>query len=207
MGTRGAIGFKVCGKYKITYNHFDSYPDGLGEEVVKFVEDVRSKGDIGKFRKNAEKVRLVTDDTPPTQEDIEKYEKLGLLNENVSNQTKKEWYCLLREAQGANTLELVRGGKLGHMIDNFKFLEDSLFCEYAYIVNLDDNRLEFYEGFNTAGIDKDSPLPFKDESKYEAERGGGSRYFPVRFKGSVPLDKPIPKDWQERFYPHKDEDE
>ena len=39
MGTRGFVGFKQKGIIKGWYNHFDSYPSGLGEEVVeKFCE-------------------------------------------------------------------------------------------------------------------------------------------------------------------------
>ena len=36
MGTRGALGFKINGEYKVTYNHFDSYMEGLGKEVISF---------------------------------------------------------------------------------------------------------------------------------------------------------------------------
>lgn len=30
MGTRGALGFIKAGEHKVTYNHYDSYPEGLG---------------------------------------------------------------------------------------------------------------------------------------------------------------------------------
>ena len=39
MGTRGVFGFHKNGVDKITYNHYDSYPTGLGEEVVKFLKN------------------------------------------------------------------------------------------------------------------------------------------------------------------------
>ena len=38
MGTRGAIGWSKGGVTKVTYNHFDSYPDGLGLDVVKYLK-------------------------------------------------------------------------------------------------------------------------------------------------------------------------
>ena len=40
MGTRGAYGFKSQNKIKVIYNHFDSYPSGLGEDVVNFIQRV-----------------------------------------------------------------------------------------------------------------------------------------------------------------------
>ena len=36
MSTRGAYGFYKNGVDKITYNHYDSYFSGLGEEIVNF---------------------------------------------------------------------------------------------------------------------------------------------------------------------------
>lgn len=37
MGTRGAYGFRVNNQDKIGYNHSDSYPGGLGEDVINYV--------------------------------------------------------------------------------------------------------------------------------------------------------------------------
>ena len=37
MGTRGLWGFRKDGKDKLTYNHFDSYPDCLGHTIVEFL--------------------------------------------------------------------------------------------------------------------------------------------------------------------------
>ena len=39
MGTRGLYGFRKNGKDKITYNHWDSYPEGLGQNVLNFVKE------------------------------------------------------------------------------------------------------------------------------------------------------------------------
>ena len=36
MGTRGILGFRKNGLDKLAYNHFDSYPEELGANVVKF---------------------------------------------------------------------------------------------------------------------------------------------------------------------------
>jgi len=37
MGTRGSFGFRIKTKDKLAYNHFDSYPDGLGASVCDFM--------------------------------------------------------------------------------------------------------------------------------------------------------------------------
>jgi len=37
MGTRGLLGFIINGARRGSYNHWDSYPQGLGNAIVKFI--------------------------------------------------------------------------------------------------------------------------------------------------------------------------
>jgi hypothetical protein len=87
---------------------------------------------------------MVDEDNNPTDEQIRECNQYADLN--VSNKDIKNWYCLLRKTQG--DLECYKNG-LRYMIDNKNFIKDSLFCEWGYIINLDDNILEVYEGFQT----------------------------------------------------------
>lgn len=147
MGTRGAYGFRVDGKDYISYNHFDSYPSGLGVDILAQAKSlIARKGGIEALKKQVRKIRLVTNATPPTPEDIKRCEPFTDLS--VSERSTSDWYCLLRKAQGRLDA-LVR---CGVMMDSSAFLTDSLFCEYAYIINLDDGTLEFYMGFNEGSL-------------------------------------------------------
>ena len=143
MGTRGAVGFRLNGKDYITYNHWDSYPSGLGLAVIKDIKKIGLKGmpDLPNYIGNIE---LVKGNSTPTPEQIKNTEPWH--NLTVSEQSYSDWYCLIRDAQG--TLLPYMTGKLRYMVDSHDFLFDSLFCEYAYIINLDDLTLEFYRGFN-----------------------------------------------------------
>ena len=38
MGTRGLLGFIIKGKKKGSYNHWDSYPSGLGMEIITWLK-------------------------------------------------------------------------------------------------------------------------------------------------------------------------
>ena len=69
---------------------------------------------------------------------------------SVASQSVEDWYCLLRNAQG--NPDVYKNG-LKYMIDNQDFIYDSLFCEYAYIINLSTNCLEFWLGFQTKPCD------------------------------------------------------
>lgn len=140
MGTRGAIGFRIDGQDKVTYNHFDSYPNGLGCTVI---ETVRTWGDDD-LGGAARRVIMVDADSKPSPLEMSRY--FPLANLGVSTGSVTEWYCLLREIQGE--LAPYIDGTVDHMIDSRGFLGDSLFCEWAYIVNMDERTVEVYQGFN-----------------------------------------------------------
>lgn len=139
MGTRGAFGFRINNEDKVTYNNFDSYPGGLGDEVVTFIKN----NAISVLEAAANNIKLVPAKSMPTGEQIEKYKHYA--DTDVSTGSLYEWYVLLRNVQG-NLQAYV--DDLDYMIDKREFLKDSLFCEYAYIINLDTKKLEFYKGFN-----------------------------------------------------------
>lgn len=170
MNTRGAVGFRINGQDKVTYNHSDSYPSYLGAKVAEFI---RKTSDAELFH-IAERIRLVSDETPPTPEEMVKYSVYG--DEEVGNQTLNEWYCLLRETQG--DLTPYRDDGLDVMIDSSSFLLDSLFCEYAYIINVDTNELEFYTGYNKR----------KGKGRYGAEKDENG-YYGVRLMESIPFNR------------------
>jgi hypothetical protein len=198
MGTRGAYGVKVDGQYKVTYNHFDSYPSKLGKDIVKFCNKVTEDDSWDEFIEKMRSVKLVDEHKVPSKKLQKKYAHYADLN--VGEQKIDDWYCLLRNLQNGEILRAILNGDIEHMIDSFEFLKDSLFCEYVYIINLDEMKLEFYEGYNKRP-QKNNPLPF-EQVPLPREYKGAEDYYPVRFLGSVPLNK-IPKNWMKKFYPEE----
>ena len=179
MGTRGAFGFRFETRDKVTYNHFDSYPSGLGNQVADFLKGFSDAEEIKKIFKN---IVLVDMDSKPTKEQKAKAKELDLVDLTVSSQSEDEWYCLLRKAQF--DIESYKEG-LPFMIDSHKFLGDSLFCEWAYIINLDICSLEIYRGFN------------KDQNacgRYASLNPDQGEYFGVVLHETIPLDQFFGKD-------------
>ena len=177
MGTRGAFGFIKNGVEKVTYNHFDSYPDGLGQSILADLAGVN----IEKLNEAFDRIELVSNDKEPTAEQIE--ECRDLADKSVSTQRLSEWYVLLRKAQGCIGVYWAKN-PLPYMINGKDFLQDSLFCEFAYIVNLDTNQLEFYRGFNEkpGGAGRYAGL------KREREQGSPvPTYYGVVLKLEIPL--------------------
>jgi len=147
MGTRGALGFYRDGEHKVTYNHFDSYPEGLGNDILEFIKG--HSGDyhnlIRKLNKIFDRIKMVSEGSMPTPEQIKICRKYADLD--VSKESLQTWYSLLRKAQG----DLNAYADVGFMINNYEFLYDGLFCEWAYIINLDTNVLEVYNSFGSKG--------------------------------------------------------
>lgn len=139
MSTRGVVGFRHKRKDLLAYNHSDSYPSYLGNKVVHDLHDLLQKG-LKPLIRQVEALTIVTEETPrpdeKTQRRLRKYGNFGVGNPD------KYWYRALRETQGDIKAIL----KSGYLLDDNNFILDSLFCEWGYIVNLDDETLEIYKG-------------------------------------------------------------
>lgn len=163
MGTHGAFGVYVNGETKVSYNHFDSYPSELGSTMIDHIKKILKTEGLEEFKKKAIKLRLVNSDDTPTPKDLEIFRANADLS--VSTKSTDEWYCLLRNYQG----DLIQTLCNEVMIDNKSFLGDSLFCEYAYIANLDEEVLEFYKGFQETRPEKSRYADLSDDnSDYHA---------------------------------------
>ncbi len=187
MSTRGLFGVVIDGEVKAAYNHSDSYPSWLGKRMVEQVTDMLDRWGIEDMRKHARNLVLVDESTAPTADQIETLK--GFSNLGVGNQTDDDWYCLLRELQGDLTDTLT----VGYMIDGNDFAKDGLFCEWGYLVNLDDGVLEVYKGFRQD--------PHTD-GRF-ADLDGSSGYAPIALIATYPFDD-LPKDIE--FLEGEDED-
>lgn len=151
MGTRGFVGFAVGGELKIAYNHWDSYPSGLGLDVLRWLRGeltAEKDGIVGAWRTQIEALTTVPDRGPT---DEERTRLIEFRDDNVGgplNDPRDEWYKLLRHTQGKPGAIL----KSGFYEDAGDFARNSLFCEYGYLVDLDNERLETYEGFQTGPV-------------------------------------------------------
>lgn len=171
MGTRGSFGVHVDGETKATYNHYDSYPSCLGEAIASQMVNLLKDMGVNKLKEQARNLRMVDPDSTPTDEDKEFLKAYTDLS--VSEQSDDDWYCVTRDLQG-HLDEIIR---LGVMLEGgTSFLNDSLFCEWAYIVNLDTMKLEVYKGFQTEPHEQGR---YGAANKEGRKAGGGSTYYPV----------------------------
>lgn len=158
MGTRGAVGFRHKEKDHVTYNHFDSYPNGVGAQVLKQLSrfNLKNADELNLIRNKISEIKLINDEHlfDEKEQDIIllEIEALGFVHndhdpEHFGN-GKVDAYFLLNPLQGSIISYIDKNHSIPYMIESSDFLTDSLFCEWAYIINLDENVIEFYRGFN-----------------------------------------------------------
>lgn len=144
MSTRGYFGIKKKGELKGAYNHWDSYPSGLGVDLARTITKIDKDERLEVLSDTFDYIELINENTEPTKEQIELCQKANVVNLNVGNRSLDDWYCLLRETQG--DLQIYIDKIIPYMVNGNDFLEDTLFCEYAYIIDLDDNEFRVYSG-------------------------------------------------------------
>lgn len=173
MSTRGAYGFRLNNKDYVSYNHCDSYPSCLGEEILKQAKKLLTDG-IDKLKKSITGIRLVNDDgkSKPSKTDIQNLKQYANLSVGLKN---NDWYCLTRGLQG----NLINNVKSGYMVDSSHFLINSLFCEWAYIINLDERVFEIFRGF----------ILKKGAGRYDSIRSDDKDHYGVKLIVTFPLDK------------------
>ena len=181
MGTRGAIGFRQDGELKVCYNHYDSYPNGLGDQFLEFVKIHCSTPEVlASLKEHVKMIQLVEEDIPPTEEQFEDLRRYY----NGSVGDGEGWYSLLRGVQGVIGLYEIANGCLHFMIDAKGFLRNSLFCEYAYIIDLDKDTANFYKGFNKNEPKTEFGITSGLDSSVGKKTDG---YYPVRTVAAIPF--------------------
>lgn len=133
------MAFAVEDEIKGMYNHWDSYPSGLGYEICKWIE---GGADIASAIEKFKALEKVDSDVPPTED-----QKLALMryaDPGVSTKSFDDWYVLLRDTQGNPQATLDAG-----------FYEDGFVYgveEYGYLIDLTGEKLEIYSSWYGDGM-------------------------------------------------------
>lgn len=202
MSTRGAFGIKVDGLYKIAYNHSDSYLAGLGRDTAEQWLELRDRYGASTLREMGRKLRLVTTSymIKPAALALARAEWQQI----VDTTSKDDW----RYKPAADCLDLGKSTthwrvalniedkltfafETGYIADNFEFMAESLFCEWAYVVDLDAELYEIYRGFSKAPHRQG---PFAGVPLKKKEWASGEAYQPVRQIARLPI-AALEDDW------------
>ncbi len=172
MGTRHLIAVFIDGTHKVAqYGQWDGYPEATGKGILDFLQ----RSNLETFKERVRKCHFLT-----TEEMKATYTQLGISGDSEwigmdeADRHSKKFPELSRDT-GDEILDLILESPEGlGLQDSLSFAADSLFCEWAYVVDFDLGSFEAYKGFNQ------TPLFGNERFNHLAKEG--SEYQPVRLQ-------------------------
>ncbi|KAI1913682.1 hypothetical protein LOZ61_002568 [Ophidiomyces ophidiicola] len=192
MGTRSLICVWYKGRFVIAqYTQFDGYPEGQGGHILRFL---LAAGNVDRLKAGLEHVKVISDkelrqiqekvqqdsrakknagDQATTYDRMSGESEMDRLFPSLSRLTGGGILAVVAEATAEKTIPILM---------DLRFANDSLFCEWAYCVDLDAGVFEVFGG----GCSKES----SGSTRFQ-DVGGPEEPVPTFIK-SFPLDK-LPK--------------
>lgn len=183
MGTRNLTMVIQDHETKIAnYGQWDGYPEGQGLTILSFLNE---KENIEKLKALLPKIRFENEQDIKEKEEFSKSigAKEGWVNIPQSELYDQKYPLDSRNLGGAILEKLLEHQNKAEivLVDSEKFAADSLFCEWAYVVDLDNNTLEVYRGFN------ESRLTSKD--RFYNLHKVHQQFYPIKILKTFSLDK------------------
>lgn len=190
MGTRHMIAVVSDDKYRVAqYGQWDGYPSGQGVGVLGFLASDK----LESLKRNALKCSFITDD-----------EYKDLVKDYTNADADKFFgkYPQFSRDTGSNILNLVADADDGLKLrDDYRFAADSLFCEWAYVIDLDKNTFEIYKGFNQTPLEAHERF-FGMVCERYSNRKSSDVYHPVKLQKVFSLlDLPTIEEFLEELEP------
>lgn len=179
MGTRHLIAVQLDGEYKVAqYGQWDGYLEFQGKRVLNFLREM----DRPKFETALRKCSFMSE-----QDFIELDKEIETKRQQNPSYDWMQEYPFLSRDVSYEILKLVQKSEGLKLRNSISFAADSLFCEYAYVIDLDKNTFEIYGGFNK------EPLPEGERFKDAVSNDASDDYYPVRKVAEYSLDE-LPSD-------------
>jgi len=171
------------GEYRIAkYGQWDGYRSGLGTAILNFLQTEFNRG---KFIAGLQKFPLLTKaKINQFWTDAGANMATGMATFEAADKFQKAHPELSRDPSGADILRLIQEGKCEWSNPEVNFAADSLFCEWAYVIDLDKNTFEIYEGFNKTPLDSTERFAFLPQEQPDHR---DPEYYPVRLLKSYSL--------------------
>lgn len=197
MGTRNLSMVLLDGNLVLSkYCQWDGYPEGQGATFLNFLSHA--------FNKNIFIQKIKASKSPSDEEFKNLWIECGadpvsdMVSFETSDKFKQKYFHLHRDC-GADVLNIIQSSDDGILLRNdFNFAADSLFCEWAYLLNLDNNTFEVYKGFNKS--------PLNEQDRFFNLQDNNSDYYPIKLVKSYSLDNlPSEQDFLKDFEVSDDE--
>jgi hypothetical protein len=185
VGTRNLTMVQKNNKLVVAqYGQWDGYPFGQGVKVLRFAKKISNELNRIKFEEQLKKCVYITEEKrKELYESVlgPSYSKDGWITIEQSNKLANAFPTLHRDTC-ANILDIIfhSEDEIIYLIDASDFAGDSVFCEWAYLINLDTNQLEVYRGFNEEPLEK--------SERFYSTNTPNNGHYPIRFLHTYNID-------------------
>lgn len=195
MGTRNLICVVKDNEYKVAqYSQWDGYPSGQGITILDFLTN--------EMNRCVFEEKLDNMISFGTEEEIQEQWKecgaddSGWANMEISDLHRKLYPENSRDT-GANILNIIQNTiKPLKLQNNIDFAANSLYCEWAYVIDLDKNTFEVYQGFNEYPLTKNERFYNMPKIEYKID----ANYYPVKHIVSFDINNlPTEEDFLKTF--------
>lgn len=183
MGTRNLTMVIANGKTKVAqYGQWDGYPEGQGKTALETLKQIIHLGQLRQFKTKIDNLKWVS------KKDAKKVDE----DENWTTN-----YPYLSRDCGAQILSAIHFGKIKisdgigkkkevkikiiGLGNQEEFAADSLFCEWAYVIDLDKGTFEVYKGFNKVAL--------TEVDRFYSLQDINEEYKPIKLLTSYSIDK------------------
>lgn len=181
MGTRNLTMVIKGEKTRVAqYGQWDGYPEGQGATILNFLKT----NDLNRFSEQLENVRFTTEED---EKNVNKFlESIGSKDGWMNMEQAAKYhlaYPYNSRDIGGQILELIHESTDDEivLVDSTDFAQDSLFCEWAYVVDLDNRKLEVYKGFV-------KEQPDHPNSRFGNQLTSDTNYYPIQLAGEFDID-------------------
>ena len=171
------------------YGQWDGFPDGQGITILTFLQDTSN---IKKLKQIIPNIRFEKEQDIKDKKEFAK--SLGSTNGCLNYKQAALYdiqYPLENPNLGAGVLNKLLEYNISSeiiLVNSESFAQESLFCQWAYVIDLDKNTLEVYKGLNRLEISKEERFYDLNDPK--------NNYRPIKMVQSFSIDK-LPD--QEKF--------
>lgn len=180
MGTRNSTIVIQNKKVKVAqYGQWDGYPSGQGKTILNFLKSC----DLDLFKRQIKELKAFT------KKDLKALEKTNW--QDTHPWLTRDWAAQIlngihsgmmayNDWSGDQMKSKIKYVSIDKVSLDKDFPGDSLFCEWAYVIDLDTNTFEIYEGFNQT--------PLTPSDRFFHLQKEDSEYYPVRLRAFYKLD-------------------
>lgn len=146
MGTRNLTCVIKDNQFRVAqYGQWDGYPEGAGKHILTLLSN---PANVERLRNRVESTSFVSQ-----EEWNRRLETAGIgqairMGSEEETRFVNDFHAINRDT-GCNILDvIIESDQPIELMDNREFAHDSLFCEWAWVIDFDRNVFEAYRGFN-----------------------------------------------------------